>query len=427
MSIGTWNILSWHRTGASTHAVRQLEKLEMDITAIQEIRWLDSGELRISKSHIFYSGNQNGKHDFETGFVVSEKVFNSVIGFNPVSERICSIRLKGPLYNYSIISVHSPTEEKNEDIKEEFSDQLETAIMQLPKQDMLILCGDFNAKIGRERMYKPTIGIHSLHNTSNDNGMRLIQLAASNNLLVKSTMFEHKDIHKQTWISNDGITRNQIDHILVDARHASNVLDVRSLRGADADTDHILVRAKVRMRISNHKNKRAERSSRWEVCKLSDERTKNEFQKQILENLPETYGDESVNEIWGKIERSISVAAKEILGPTRKKKHKDWFDGDCRRILEQREKARMLTIQEPNDTNRRYFSEVKRNARILIRTKKRRHEQQILEELETNFRSNQLKEFYKKASEAKSGFRPRTGNILKKDDGTLITNEQEMA
>ena len=77
---------------------------------------------------------------------------------------------------------------------------------------------------------------------NNNNGTRFIDLAASYNLLIKSTMFEHKNIHKETLIANDTITRNQKHHVLIDARHGSNCLDVRSMRGADADTDHFLLK-----------------------------------------------------------------------------------------------------------------------------------------------------------------------------------------
>jgi len=46
---------------------------------------------------------------------------------------------------------------------------------------------------------------------------------------------------KKTWTSPNGKTHNQIDHVLIDRRWHSNVLDLRSLRGADCDTDHNLV------------------------------------------------------------------------------------------------------------------------------------------------------------------------------------------
>jgi hypothetical protein len=61
---------------------------------------------------------------------------------------------------------------------------------------MEILLGDFNAKVGREDIFKPTIGNESLHEISNDNGVRLVNFATSKNIGVKSTMFPHRNIHK---------------------------------------------------------------------------------------------------------------------------------------------------------------------------------------------------------------------------------------
>jgi hypothetical protein len=56
---------------------------------------------------------------------------------------------------------------------------------------MKILLGDFNAKVGRENIFKPTIGNESLHQDSNDNGVRIVNFSTSKNLVIKSTMFQH--------------------------------------------------------------------------------------------------------------------------------------------------------------------------------------------------------------------------------------------
>ena len=80
------------------------------------------------------------------------------------------------------------------------------------------LLRDFNPKVGREKICKLTIGNESLHQYSNDNDVRIVNFATSKNLVVKSTMFPHQNIHKYTWTSPDGKTHNQTDHILRDRK-----------------------------------------------------------------------------------------------------------------------------------------------------------------------------------------------------------------
>jgi len=103
-----------------------------------------------------------------------------------------------------------------------------------------MLLGDFNAKVWIETIFKPTTGQEILHQDNNDYGFRLVNFATSQNLVVKSTMFPQRNIHKHTWTSSDGKTHNQIDHMLIYRRWHSSVLDVRSSRGTVCDTDHYL-------------------------------------------------------------------------------------------------------------------------------------------------------------------------------------------
>jgi hypothetical protein len=115
---------------------------------------------------------------------------------------------------------------------------------------MKILLGDFNVKVGREDILKPTIGNESSREISNDNGVRVVNFATTRILVVKSTMFPHCSIHEYSWTSSDGQTHNQIDHVLINMRRHSSILDVRSFRGADCDTDHYLVVAKNKDRLA---------------------------------------------------------------------------------------------------------------------------------------------------------------------------------
>ena len=63
---------------------------------------------------------------------------------------------------------------------------------------MKIILGDFNGKVRRENIFRPTIGNESQHQDRNDNGIRIVTFVTSKNLVLKSTMFPHRNIHKYT-------------------------------------------------------------------------------------------------------------------------------------------------------------------------------------------------------------------------------------
>jgi endonuclease/exonuclease/phosphatase family metal-dependent hydrolase len=126
-------------------------------------------------------------------------------------------------------------------VKEGFYEELESVFDKVHKHRVKILLGNLHAKVKREDIFKPTVGNKSLHEISNDNGVRVLNFATSENLTDKSTMSAYCNIHKHIWTSPDWKTHNQIDHILVDRRRHLSALDVRSFRAADCDSDYYLV------------------------------------------------------------------------------------------------------------------------------------------------------------------------------------------
>jgi hypothetical protein len=87
--------------------------------------------------------------------------------------------------------MHAPSEDKSDDSKDSFYEELCQVFDQFPRYHIKILLGDFNGKVGRENIFKPTIRNESLHPDSNDNGVRIVNLATSKNPVVKSTVFPH--------------------------------------------------------------------------------------------------------------------------------------------------------------------------------------------------------------------------------------------
>jgi hypothetical protein len=167
---------------------------------------------------------------------VQKRIISAVKRVEVVSDIMSYIILRGHWCHIIVLNVHAPTEDETDDVKDSLYEELERVFDKFPKYHMKIQLGGFSAKVGREDSFKPTIGNASLHEISNDNGIRLVNVATSKNLKVKSTMFPYCKIRKYTWASPDVKTHNQIDHILVDRRRHSNVLDVRSFRAANCDT-----------------------------------------------------------------------------------------------------------------------------------------------------------------------------------------------
>jgi hypothetical protein len=74
------------------------------------------------------------------------------------TDRILYITLKGHWSNITVLNVHAQTEDKHDDIKDSFHKELEQVFDQFPRYQMESLLEDFNAKVGREGIFKLVTG-----------------------------------------------------------------------------------------------------------------------------------------------------------------------------------------------------------------------------------------------------------------------------
>ena len=138
----------------------------------------------------------------------------------------------------TIIQCYGPTNDSDDEAKDLFYEQLEAEVKSAPQHDMMIVMGDYNAKVGDDnRGNERAMGVHGC-GTRNENGERLLDFCNSYNLVVGGTLFPHREIHKLTWYSPNDRDRNQIDHLLINAKWRRSLLNVRVKRGADVGSDH---------------------------------------------------------------------------------------------------------------------------------------------------------------------------------------------
>jgi len=147
---------------------------------VQEVRWDKGGTVRAEHYNFLY-GKGNENHQFGTVFFVHYRMVSGVKRVKFVSDRVSYTVLRGRWCNIIVLIVHAPGKKKSYDSKDSFYEELEQVSDHFPKYHAKILLGDFDTKVGREKNFKPTIGNESLHQDSNDNGVRIVNFVTSKN------------------------------------------------------------------------------------------------------------------------------------------------------------------------------------------------------------------------------------------------------
>ena len=140
--------------GARKTAVisRELVRLKVDIAALQEMRIAGCGSLTEKEYTFFWQGRDEDEPRVHgIAFAVSNKLVQMVEPGSTKSERIMHIKLNTDLGPTNLLSVYAPTLTSSTDAKDTFYSQLDDAIKHIPNNEVLILLGDFNARVGNDQ------------------------------------------------------------------------------------------------------------------------------------------------------------------------------------------------------------------------------------------------------------------------------------
>ena len=194
------------------------------------------------------------------------------------------------------------------------------------------------------------VGHHGLHGERLENGERFVELCASNYMVITTTLFPHKDIHKHTWVSIDARTKNQIDHVAVCGKFRRSVLDTRAFRGADVNSDHHLVIAKIKLRLCRvEKNK--DRLRKYNTAKLKVPEVAQNFKIELrnrfscLADDEANNGDDHTQDVendWKTIKQTYQKTAEKVLG-FQSRSNRPWISAESwKKIDDRRELKRKM-------------------------------------------------------------------------------------
>ena len=145
------------------YLVRELKRFRMDVVCVSETKWFGEDIYEVDGFTVLHSGRgvpQSGdaiQHGEGVAIVLDPFIANawkdSGSVWSAVSSRIVSARLRLCLrdslkLNVTIISVYAPTHQAPAELRDQFYDDLQAVISLAPADDLLLVMGDFNARVG---------------------------------------------------------------------------------------------------------------------------------------------------------------------------------------------------------------------------------------------------------------------------------------
>ena len=385
--VGTWNVRTLYQTGKLSQVVNEFDNYRLDLLGLSETRWTGSDKKTLQSGHTFiFSGREDDIHEQGVGLLISKKVSKSLLEWQPFGPRLLKARFNSKYTKLTVVTCYAPTEEAEDADKENFYEQLQAIMEEIPAHDMVLVIGDMNARTGidnlnRERtMGKEGLGTYPM----NDNGERMCDFCEHNGLVVGGTLFKHKDIHKATWTSPDGKTKPQLDHIIINGKWRSSLQDVKACRGADCASDHTLVLGVISLKL--RKSRRGQERARLiNSDKLRDEGIKAAYSLEVQNRFHLLKLDQGENINLEDFNKVLKESGEKILGFKCKKKE-EWIQQDTWKKIEERKaiKQRINSTKSERikDQLRGRYSLLDKEVKSLARADKRAYVDELANEAE---------------------------------------------
>ena len=130
-----------------------MARVNVDILAISELKWTGMGEFSSDDHYIYYCRQESLRRN-GVAIMVNKRVRNAVLECNLKNNRMISVRLQGKPLNITVIQVYAPTSNAEGAEVEWFYEDLQDLLKLTPQKHVLLIIGDWNAKVGSQETGK---------------------------------------------------------------------------------------------------------------------------------------------------------------------------------------------------------------------------------------------------------------------------------
>ena len=200
------------------------------------------------------------------GLLLRRELAGAVTGCWQLSDRVILVKIEAKLVGLNIIQVYAPTADYSDEDIEAFYEQVDSARSQCKPEEITLVVGDLNAKVGCGRSGE-VVGNYGL-GQRNERGDRWVEWCESWEQIIMNTFFRHHPRYLYTWKSPGDRSRNQIDYITVNRRFRNSISQVKTSPGADCGVgcDHTPLVAHIKLKLKKiSKNKRVRRD--WNILR----------------------------------------------------------------------------------------------------------------------------------------------------------------
>ncbi|KAI5738445.1 hypothetical protein M8J77_007179 [Diaphorina citri] len=416
MKVGTWNVRTMNREEKLENLRREMEKHNIDIMGISEVRWKGEGELTSGDHKMIYKGG--AKKEKGVGFIYKRSMDKNVMKIIPKSDRVIAVKMKTEPVDTLLIQVYMPTSRGTDEEVEEIYKQVEEIMNENGRgQVRSIVMGDWNSVVGEESV-GGVVGKHGL-GKRNERGERLIGFCEQFGLWISNTWFQQHKRRLYTWRNPGDSRRFQIDYILTNQRYKNSIVKVRTYPGADIFSDHNLLVAEVRTKLK--RMQRRNKVKKWDTSKLKTSEG-GVFAEKVEEELKKNAVNVNIKEEWNTIKSSIKNALEKSVGKEARTPRKEWI---TREMMEKMEKRRQLKNDNSDEGRRKYKMMNNELRRETDKAREKWMEEQCekIEELEKYSKTEEMYKVVKNLTKKKPRVINKQG--MKNKNGIITSSVEE--
>ena len=415
--VGAWNVLSLQEDARLPAMSMELARLGIAVAALSEVRRPAAGEISVGGYTYYWSGRADGRHTEGVALAVADRLVPLISEVTPVNERIMRLRLTHSIGVVSFVAVYAPTGMSEFSAKEAFYTKLDSVVGTVPGSDTLIVLGDFNATTGSVRNgYEACVGPHGSGRRDESSSM-LLDFAQGRSLKIAGSWFQRPDAWRWTWYSNEGVTRKEIDHILVDGRWRllENCRVFRSAQFFSADHRLLVATLKIRLRCPR---KAASGQVRLDVSQLGNPDVAQEYATKLAIALGEPDDTKDPESLWTDFKSSALNVASECI-PRLPRRKQDGISQETIHIIEKSRSARLDgKTGLSRDLRREAVGAMRKDAEARVR--------ELCETVEEHLGTSASRPAYKAIRKLKPTASAPRSPAVRAADGTILTEESDV-